>query len=215
MEGSRDFNFFRNEMVEKQLVSRGIDHVKILEAFRKIPRHLFVPKSNEQEAYEDHPLPIGFDQTISQPYIIALMVQCLMTQETSRILELGTGSGYQTAILAELSKEIYTVERISELSKQAEERLRFLGYQNISFKWGDGSEGWDAFSPYDGILVSCASREIPLPLLTQLKEERRLVIPLGGPVSQVLTVLVKHRDTMDYKEICGCAFVPLVEGKAK
>ena len=201
-------------MVEKQLIRRGITEPKVLEAFRKIPRHLFVPPNLESHAYEDYPLTIGFEQTISQPYMAALMTQCLAPEPHSRILEIGTGSGYQTAILAELAGSVHTVERLQELSKQAEERLKPFGYSNIFFKCGDGSFGWNDYSPYDRILVSCASRTIPPALLSQLNREGLLVIPLGGGMSQVLTVVRKYQDTIETKEICGCAFVPLIENGA-
>jgi len=206
-----NFEPLRNQMVEKQLAGRGIADSQILEVFRKVPRHLFVPQKLQRQSYEDHPVPIGFDQTISQPYMVALMTRCLGPKRSSSILEIGTGSGYQTAILAELCHSVYTVERIFELSKEAENRLHLLGYQNIFFRCEDGAEGWEHFSPYDGILVSCANRTVPPKLLSQLKEGGLLVIPLGGPVSQVLTVILKHKEEMEFKEICGCAFVPLIE----
>ncbi|MBI4436974.1 MAG: protein-L-isoaspartate(D-aspartate) O-methyltransferase [Candidatus Omnitrophica bacterium] len=198
-------------MIERQLERRGIVDPRVLKAFRKVPRHLFVPKECQEQAYEDYPLPIGFDQTISQPYMVALMTQTLAPTEASKVLEIGTGSGYQTAILAELSGTVFSIERIGELSRQAEERLRLLGYHNVSLKCENGMRGWPQFSPYNHILVTCASRTIPLPLLSQLESEGRLVIPLGGPVTQVLTLLHKQKEKMDLKEICECAFVPLVE----
>lgn len=205
------FELLRSRMVEKQLKPRGITDKKVLETFFKVPRHLFVPPAQVAQAYEDYPIPIGFDQTISQPYMAALMTQCLALQETSRVLEIGTGSGFQTAVLAELSESVYTVERIFELSRQAEEKLQGLGYRNISLKWGNGREGWENHSPFDRILVSCASAAIPIPLLRQLKEEGLLVIPLGGPAVQVLTVLRKEADEWVSREICSCAFVPFIE----
>jgi len=201
----------RTEMTERQLIRRGILESRVLGAFRKVPRHLFVPEECQAEAYEDHPLPIGFDQTISQPYMVALMTQILAPTEGSKVLEIGTGSGYQTAILAELSGTVYTVERVCELSKQAEERLHGLGYHNVFFKCDNGVNGWPQFSPYDHILVACASRSIPPVLLSQLHRSGRLVIPLGGPVSQILTLLHKEKEKMELKEICECAFVPLIE----
>ncbi|MFH1857687.1 MAG: protein-L-isoaspartate(D-aspartate) O-methyltransferase [Candidatus Omnitrophota bacterium] len=207
----KDFEFLRNQMVESQLMRRHLVDPKILDVFRKIPRHLFVLETHLSQAYEDHPIPIGFEQTISQPYIVALMTQCMAPKADSRILEVGTGSGYQTAVLAELCGSVYSVERICELSARAEKRLRELGYRNIFFKCGNGAEGWDASGPYDGILVSCASRTVPTPLLSQLKEGGRVVIPLGGSFSQVLTVLRKHHGSLECREICGCAFVPLIE----
>ena len=210
---NKDVESLRHQMVEKQLLRRGITEPKILEAFGKVPRHLFVPKNLESHAYDDYPLSIGFEQTISQPYMVALMTQCLAPPPPSKILEIGTGSGYQTAILAELSESVYTVERIPELSKQAEERLGTLGYHNIFFKCGNGAEGWSLHSPYDRIVVSCASQTTPPALLSQLKVEGLLAIPLGGGASQILTVLCKHHDVIEAKEVCGCAFVPLIESE--
>lgn len=209
------FESLRTQMVERQLKRRGIVDPKILNVFQKVPRHLFVPETLRDRSYEDYPLPIGFDQTISQPYMVALMTQCLDPQPTSKILEIGTGSGYQTAILAELVDSVYTVERILEFSMQAEERLRSLGYRNIFFKCGNGLEGWERYRPYDGILVSCATRTVPPSLLFQLKEKGLLVIPLGGAVSQVLTVLSKEKEKITSREICGCAFVLLIEEKTQ
>ena len=200
------------KMIQEQLVRRGIQEKRLLAAFRKVPRHLFVPPNLSKQAYGDYPLEIGFDQTISQPYMVALMVHCLRLEGTEKVLEVGTGSGYQTAILAELTSQVFTVERIPALAAQAQNRLATLGYGNISFKTGDGSSGWPQEAPFDGILVSCAAKEVPRPLLDQLKEGKLLAIPVGGAVRQILTVLQKRGDGLLGRNICPCVFVPLVAG---
>ncbi len=201
----------RFQMVTQQLEKRGISDTRILEVFRQVPRHLFVPERLEKQAYEDHPIPIGLDQTISQPYIVALMTQSLLPEASFRILEVGTGSGYQAAILASLCESVYTIERIPELSTKARERLCRLGFKNVFFRVGNGAEGWPDFAPYDGILVSCAVPFVPPALLSQMKEGRRMVIPLGGFPSQILTLLWKQKGEIFAMEVCGCAFVPLIE----
>jgi len=202
--------FLREEMLRDQLIRRGILGERLLNAFRKVPRHFFLPDRLHANAYEDHPLDIGFEQTISQPYIVALMTQCLKLKGAEKVLEVGTGSGYQTAILAELADSIFTIERITPLAEQARSRLAEFGYQNIFFKAGDGSLGWPEVAPFDDILVSCAAREVPKPLLAQLREGGLLVIPLGGSLQQTLTVLQKRGREVTHWEVCPCVFVPLV-----
>lgn len=206
----RDFLSSREHMVKEQIVSRGIKDPRVIEAFLKVPRHRFVLEKDIYEAYDDHPLPIGEGQTISQPYMVALMTECPGLEGGERVLEIGTGSGYQSAILAELAKEVYTVERFPRLAERAGIILSELGYKNVCIKLGDGSLGWEEFSPYDGIIVTAASPEIPPPLIGQLGERGRLVIPLGESFSQVLTVVEKCKDKIDSRQICGCVFVPLV-----
>lgn len=205
-----NFYSIRDEMVKNQIISRGIKDERVIFAFLKVPRHKFVPEKNILEAYDDHPLPIGEGQTISQPYIVALMTECLGLKGDEKVLEIGTGSGYQTAILAELAHEVYSIERISSLAEKAKLILEELGYKNIKIKIGDGTLGWEEFSPYDGIIVTAGSPEIPPPLLNQLNDGGRLVIPLGDSFSQVLTVVEKNKDKIKKEEICGCIFVPLV-----
>lgn len=205
-----DYTELRNVMVDKQLIPRGISDKKVLDAFRNVKRHEFVPPELWTSAYRDHPLPIGEGQTISQPYMVALMTQCLRLEGSEKILEIGTGSGYQTAILAKLAKEVYTVERIGSLAKNAELTLRRLGYENVKIKIADGTLGWKERAPYDGIIVTAAAPKIPHAYIEQLEVGGRLVIPKGGLYSQVLTVMEKKPDGVHTSEICGCVFVPLV-----
>lgn len=206
----RDFLSSREHMVKEQIVSRGIKDPRVIEAFLKVPRHRFVLERDIYEAYDDHPLPIGESQTISQPYMVALMTECLGLEGEERVLEIGTGSGYQSAILAELAKEVYTIEHFPRLVEQAGLVIAGLGYKNVRLNLGDGTLGWQEFSPYDGIIVTAASPRIPPPLIEQMKEKGRLVIPLGESFSQVLTVVEKCKDRIDSRQICGCVFVPLV-----
>ena len=197
-------------MVEVQLISRGIKDKRVLDAFRKVPRHEFVPKELIDSAYIDSPLPIGEGQTISQPYMVALMTECLCLKGEEKVLEIGTGSGYQAAILAELAKEVYSIERIEILTLRATEILESLGYKNIKVKTGDGTLGWLEFSPYEGIIVTAAAPKVPLPLIEQLKDGGFLVIPLNGRFSQILTVIEKTKDKLRVSEVCGCVFVPMI-----
>ena len=205
-----DYDILRKRMVEEQIVSRGINDRGVLDAFLKVPRHYFVSTESKDSAYSDYPLPIGENQTISQPYIVALMTQQLKLTGNERILEIGTGSGYQTAILAELAKEVYSIERLSRLAVQANRILNELSYNNIKIKTGDGTLGWEEFSPYDGIIVTAAAPEVPPPLIKQLKNNGRIVIPLGGVSSQTLTILEKNKDIIKTSGVCGCVFVPLL-----
>ncbi len=201
----------RECMVQNQLVSRGIDDPQVLEVFGKVPRHLFVDPSQQHMAYGDHPLPIGLEQTISQPYIVALMTQSLKLEKHEKVLEIGTGSGYQTAILAELAEHVYTVERLPSLADQAKEILEELGYRNISFAAGDGARGWPDEAPFDAILVAAAAKSIPPPLLEQLAFGGRMVIPVGDISVQSLLLLTKREDSLDKQDLCGCRFVPLIQ----
>ena len=204
------FDAERERMVEDQLKARGLREERLLAAFRKVPRHLFVPPELQHEAYMDHPLPIGAGQTISQPYMVALMTHALHLQGHERVLEIGTGSGYQTAILAELVLEVYSVERIPELLQAAQERLSALGYLNVHVVPGNGSLGWAEHAPYDAILVTAAAPEAPKPLLDQLAERGTMVLPIGSQLAQTLVELTKRRGRVIRKEIAGCAFVPLL-----
>lgn len=205
-----DYEVLRKRMVEEQLIPRGIKNEKVLEAFYKVERHKFVPENVRESAYVDFPVLIGEGQTISQPYIVALMTECLALTGKEKILEIGTGSGYQTAILAELAKEVYSVERFVSLSKRTQEVLCELGYSSIRIKVGDGTLGWPEFAPFDRIIVTAATPRVPEPLSEQLKEEGKLVLPLGESFSQVLTVIEKKKTGLEPKEVCGCVFVPLV-----
>ncbi|MDD5450165.1 MAG: protein-L-isoaspartate(D-aspartate) O-methyltransferase [Candidatus Omnitrophica bacterium] len=205
-----DYEVERNAMVDAQLIARGITDRRVLDAFRRVLRHEFVPDSLKKQAYEDHPLPIGEGQTISQPYMVAIMTESLGLKGSEKVLEIGTGSGYQTAILAELAKEVYSIERFADLADAAKKTLDGLGYKNVTVKTGDGTLGWQEQAPYDGIIVTAGAPEIPESLIKQLKESGRLVIPVGGTFSQVLTVFTKKKDKIISNEICGCVFVPLV-----
>jgi protein-L-isoaspartate(D-aspartate) O-methyltransferase len=197
-------------MVERQLKARGLQDERLLAAFLKVPRHHFVPPALAEEAYADHPLPIGGGQTISQPYIVGLMVHHLRLQGHERVLEIGTGSGYETAILAELALEVYSVERLPELLHPAAERLLQAGAGNVHLSAGNGSLGWPEHAPYDAILVSAAAPRLPRPLLDQLGDPGRMVLPLGPAESQTL-ILVERRDgTVVQTELASCVFVPLL-----
>ncbi|MFA4983955.1 MAG: protein-L-isoaspartate(D-aspartate) O-methyltransferase [Candidatus Omnitrophota bacterium] len=205
-----DYAVLRKVMVEGQILSRGINNKRVLDAFCKVERHRFVPKDLQAKAYEDYPLPIGDSQTISQPYIVAVMTEALQLEGNEKVLEIGTGSGYQAAILAELAAEVYSIERIPELGKKATGILKELGYQNITLKMGDGTLGWIEESPFDRIIITAASEKIPLPLIEQLREGGRIIAPLGGTFSQMLTLGKKKNSTLLYEGLCGCTFVPLV-----
>ncbi|MCX5679931.1 MAG: protein-L-isoaspartate(D-aspartate) O-methyltransferase [Candidatus Omnitrophica bacterium] len=205
-----DFAEARSAMVEGQLLPRGIRSGLVIDAFKSVPRHDFVLPKYLDDAYSDYPLPIGSGQAISQPYMVALMTQCLALKGGERVLEVGTGSGYQTAILSRIVKEVYSVERFASLVTVAEARMKRLGYANFTIKVGDGTMGWEEHAPYDGIVVTAGAPGIPSDLLKQLKDGGRLVIPLGGEFSQVLTVAEKRGADIETTEICKCVFVPLV-----
>ncbi len=205
-----DFKKMREDMVRYQIEMRGILDPRVLDAMRSVERHLFVPKEYLDEAYNDHPLPIGHGQTISQPYIVALMTEALELKGDEKVLEIGTGSGYQTAILAQLAKEVYSIERIPELYEKAREKLNQLGYKNIKLKLFDGTLGWDEYQPYDAILVTAGAPSVPQPLLDQLKEGGRLVIPVGERHEQELIKIIKQKDTQIRESLGGCRFVDLI-----
>ena len=192
-----DFEKVRDRMVEEQLIPRSIHDPKTLDAMRKVPRHLFVEDALKSQAYGDSPLPIGRGQTISQPYIVALMTQALGLQGHEHVLEIGTGSGYQAAILSQICEKVYTVERIKELLENAKKRLDKMGYNNIMFKAFDGTLGWDEYKPYDAIIVTAGAPNIPYPLVEQLKEGGRLVIPIGDRFMQDLIKVTKKGKTIE------------------
>ncbi|MEO0246956.1 MAG: protein-L-isoaspartate(D-aspartate) O-methyltransferase [candidate division WOR-3 bacterium] len=209
MKNSEYFENLRKRLVESWKHLRDIEDERVIQAFLKVPRHFFVPKELIDEAYGDYPLPIGFGQTISQPYMIAYMVQALIPDKNSKVLEIGTGSGYTTAILAELFKEIYTVEIIPELAERARGVLDRLGYENIHYFVGDGSEGWPEFAPYDRILVTATAPEVPPPLVEQLGEGGIIVIPITKGFGEVLYRFVKQKNKLKSEELTYCSFVPL------
>ena len=204
----------REEMVRGQLAERGIRGPRVLDAMRNVPRHEFIPEALRQEAYEDHPLPIGEGQTISQPYIVAAMLEHLALGATDRVLEIGTGSGYVTALLSLLCAEVYSVERHAQLAASAEGILHRLGYRNVKIRVGDGAQGWAEYAPFDAILVSAATSEMPPALFTQLREGGRMVVPVGPPSSQELQLIRKIGGEPEVTFLEGCRFVPLVEGNA-
>ncbi len=200
----------RREMVDKQLKSRDITDPRVLKAMMEVPRHEFVPPELRDVAYTDNPLPIGHDQTISQPYIVALMTQELELSGDENVLEIGAGSGYQAAILSRLARTIYTVERVSSLAAHAESVLHKLCYMNVHVTVGDGTLGLEKHAPYDAIVVTAACYKVPEALKAQLKEGGRLVIPVGGKFGQVLVRITKEKGDIFERKICDCAFVPLV-----
>jgi protein-L-isoaspartate(D-aspartate) O-methyltransferase len=200
----------RKRMVEHDLKGRDITDAKVLEIMGRVPRHLFVDKSLQSKAYADHPLPIGEGQTISQPYIVALMTQILQVKPGEKVLEIGAGSGYQAAVLAELTDQVYTIEIRASLSQMAAQRLKQLGYEKVKVKYGDGYFGWEEYAPFDAIIVTCAANYIPPPLIKQLKENGRLIIPLGSTTYfQTLTLLTKKNGQTDVQHLLGVSFVPM------
>lgn len=208
-----DYARLREDMVRKQIMARGVEDPEVLKAMRKVPRHLFVPERYRAFSYRDHPLPIGQDQTISQPYIVAFMTEALDLKPNDRVLEIGTGSGYQAAVLAEIVREVYTIEIIEELGKRARKTLEILGYKNIRVKIGDGYKGWPEKAPFDAVIVTCAPERIPKALIEQLKEGGRMIIPVGGAGAiQRLVRAVKKKGKLKTKEVMAVRFVPMVKG---
>jgi protein-L-isoaspartate(D-aspartate) O-methyltransferase len=200
-------------MVERTMRARDITDEKVLAVMEKVPRHEFVLPEYLDQAYADHPLPIGFGQTISQPYIVALMTQLLQLQPGDKVLEIGTGSGYQAAVLAELVDQVYTIEIIPELARSAEERLRRLGYHDVHVRQGDGYYGWPEEAPFDAIIVTAAPDHLPQPLVQQLKDGGRLVVPIGPPGGyQTLWQIIKRGEELEANNIAGVLFVPLMGG---
>jgi len=200
----------RARMVDEQLRGRGINDERVLGACGTVPRHLFVPKEFRRDAYADHPLPIGAGQTISQPFIVALMTQLLRLQGHERVLEVGGGSGYQTAILSELALDVYTVERVPELATSLLRRVQRLGCMNVHARCANGSLGWSEHAPFDGIVVSAAAPHVPEALTAQLGEGGRMVMPVGPPQAQVLIALEKRQGRLYREEVTTCVFVPLI-----
>ena len=198
-------------MVKKDIQGRGITDKKVLDVMGKMPRHLFVDERLKDSAYEDYPLPIDEGQTISQPYVVALMTEALRLKPYDRVLEIGTGSGYQAAILAEIVKEVYTIEIRKGLADKAEKRLKEMGYKNVKVKYGDGYFGWEEYTPFDAIIITAAANHIPPPLIKQLKEGGRLIIPLGSTVySQTLILAIKKKGELNLQEITSVRFVPMI-----
>jgi protein-L-isoaspartate(D-aspartate) O-methyltransferase len=207
---SDQFQLKRNAMVTLQLKQRGIHDERVLQAIAEVPRHEFVPAERVAHAYEDQPIEIGAGQTISQPYIVAAMLEALRIQPSDRALEIGTGSGYQTALLARLAAEVYTIERHEMLLRTAQERLQRLGFTNIHCVVADGSRGLPEHAPYDAIAVSAAAPRIPEPLVAQLANGGRLILPLGGIDAQELRLIINNDGQLSTRSLEGCRFVPLI-----
>ena len=198
-------------MVAEQLVGPGRDitNARVLEVMGRVPRHEFVPERRRPEAYEDHPLPIGHDQTISQPYVVAIMTERLHPRPTDRVLEIGTGSGYQAAVLAQLVAQVYSIEIVEELANRAAGDLKRLGYTNVHVRAGDGYKGWPDAAPFDAIIVTCAPSKVPQPLIDQLKDGGRMVIPVGRGYKQDLVLLRKREGNLEQQAIIPVMFVPM------
>lgn len=205
------FSQQRERMVQGQIQRRGIKNEKVLSVLEKVERHRFVPEEYRNSAYEDRPLPIGEGQTISQPYIVALMTEVLDLDSTEKVLEIGTGSGYQAAVLAEICDSVYTIEINAVLGRRAEKLLDDLGYDNIKVKVGDGYQGWKEYSPFDAIIVTCAPSHIPQPLKDQLAEAGKLVIPVGDSFTQELVLMTKVKGELEQKDVIPVIFVPMIK----
>ncbi|HZD43396.1 MAG TPA: protein-L-isoaspartate(D-aspartate) O-methyltransferase [Methanomicrobiales archaeon] len=210
MEADDPYQQEREKMVKSQIKARGVEDPAVLEAFCTVPRHLFVPPPYSEAAYQDHPLPIGEGQTISQPYIVALMTELLELSPADRVLEIGSGSGYQAAILAHIVKRVITIERIAKVASMARENLEKAGIHNVEVIVGDGTLGYPPEQPYDGIIITAATPEIPEPLLEQLAEGGRLVSPVGGREYQELLKVVKMEGKLHFTSYGGVVFVPLI-----
>ncbi len=204
------FNELRELMVNTQLIPRGIKDERVLKAMKKVPRHLFVDEAMQYKAYDDMALPIYGGQTISQPYMVAIMTELLEIKGNEKVLEVGTGSGYQAAILAELSREVYTIDRISVLVEKAKERFHLLGYKNIHTRIGDGTLGWPEEAPFDRIIITAGTPEIPDPLMKQLSEDGIIVAPVGDRLSQQLIKVKKSKGKLIEERHTPCVFVPLI-----
>jgi protein-L-isoaspartate(D-aspartate) O-methyltransferase len=210
-----EFATQRQRMVEQQLKPRGIKEERVLAAMAKVPREEFVPADSRPSAYEDGPLPIGYDQTISQPYVVAFMTEQLRPKQSDRVLEIGSGSGYQAAILGELVADVYTIEIVEPLAKSAEATLQRLGYSNVHIKVGDGYKGWPEEAPFDAIIVTCAPEKVPQPLVDQLKDGGRMVIPVGERFAQQLYLLEKKNGQLKESVTLPVRFVPMLREAQK
>lgn len=209
--GSDSYTLARQHMVAEQLTGpgRGITNAQVLAVMSRVPRHEFVPESLRHDAYQDHPLPIGYGQTISQPYIVAFMTEQLDPKPTDRVLEIGTGSGYQAAVLAELVAQVYTIEIVTELAQRAAADLKRLGYTNVHVRAGDGYKGWPQAAPFDAVIVTCAPEKIPQPLIDQLRDGGRMIIPVGRVWNQELVLLRKRAGKLEKHTSLPVSFVPM------
>ena len=205
----------RERMVKEQIIARGINDSHVIQAMKRVERHLFVPQEYVRMAYSDGPLPIGDGQTISQPYIVAFMTEILNLKPGNKVLEIGTGSGYQAAVLAEICDSVYSIEVVTQLGERASSLLKKLGYGNIVLKTGDGYKGWKEYAPFDAIIVTCSPTHIPKPLEEQLVEGGRMIIPVGERYVQQLVYLEKKDGKLQKKEVLPVLFVPMVDEKGK
>lgn len=208
---SMNYEQLRQSMVRNQIIARGITDTSVLDALLSVPRHLFIPEKYRDQAYEDHPLPIGNGQTISQPFIVAFMTEAISPDSTMKVLEIGTGSGYQAAVLSRMVKKVYSIEIVSSLGIQAETTLCALGYNNVIVKIGDGYKGWKEHAPYDAIIVTCAPEKIPDPLIEQLAENGKIIIPVGRSGIQNMVLLTKSQGKLIKNTILPVRFVPMVD----
>lgn len=206
----KDHTGARETMVQRQLIARGISDPRVLAAMRRVPRHLFVDESLSNEAYDDNPLPIGEGQTISQPYMVALMTELLELKGNERVLEIGTGSGYQAAVLSRMCAWVYTIERLPDLADRAKTAMEACGYDNVSFAVGDGTTGWADEAPFNDIIVTAGAPQVPLVLVDQLLENGKLIVPVGDKVSQTLKRIIKTKTGHRVENHTGCRFVDLV-----
>ena len=209
------FEAQRHRMVSRQIIARGIKDKNVIRAMRLVKRHLFVPEEYISMAYNDTPLPIGYEQTISQPYIVAYMTEILDLKSSDRVLEIGTGSGYQASVLAEICDSVYTIEIVTQLGDRARALLKDLGYKNIVVKTGDGYKGWPEHAPFDVIIVTCSPTHIPAPLEEQLADGGRMIIPVGEKYAQNLVYLVKEKGKLKRKAVLPVRFVPMVDEKGE
>ncbi|MBN2481131.1 MAG: protein-L-isoaspartate(D-aspartate) O-methyltransferase [Bacteroidales bacterium] len=215
---SQDADIFktrREQMVRQQIEARGIRDERVLDAMRKVERHLFMPSELASRAYGDFPLPIGYDQTISQPYIVAFMTEALDLEPADKVLEVGTGSGYQAAILAEICDTVYTIEIVPELAARAESLLKVLHYDNVLVRTGDGYQGWPEHSPFDAIIVTCSPTHVPEPLVAQLAEGGKMIIPVGEQFNQSLVLMEKRKGRLSQTSVLAVRFVPMVDENQK
>jgi len=209
-QGTNHWQLEAQKMVQTQILKRGIEDKRVLKVMSQTPRHLFVPESSQKLAYQDHPLPIGYDQTISQPYIVALMTELLQLTGEESVLEIGTGSGYQAAVLAQMTKSVYTIEIVEPLAKSSSALLKKLGHENVMVKYGDGYQGWPEHAPFDRIIVTAAPDEIPQALIDQLAIGGRMVLPVGKQY-QELVLVTKTEKRVTRKDIIPVRFVPMVK----
>ncbi|MBK3516836.1 protein-L-isoaspartate(D-aspartate) O-methyltransferase [Carboxylicivirga sp. N1Y132] len=210
---SQDYISMRTEMVEEQIIKRGITHSATIDALKTVPRHLFVPSDLQIYAYHDRPLPIGHNQTISQPYIVAYMTEMLNLKSSDKVLEIGTGSGYQAAVLSKIVKEVYTIEIVPQLGKQAETTFKNNNYTNIGCRIGDGYHGWEEHHPFDAIIITAAPLQVPEKLLNQLKEGGQLIAPIEKNGQQYLTLYTKTKNKIKTKQLIAVRFVPFTRHK--